>query len=57
MVFNIVNVRLKKESPRLKKSHKTISGKMNICAFLKAYQKGDTEMSQWKNPGIGWEHS
>ena len=53
MVFNIVNVHLKKESPRLKKSHKTISGKMNICAFLKAYQKGDTEMSQWKNPGIG----
>lgn len=58
MVFNIERVHVKKELHRfLKKILKTIDGKMDIYSFLKAYQKGDIEMSQWENPGIGWEHT
>lgn len=58
MVFNIERVHVKKELHRFfKKILKTIDGKMDIYSFLKAYQKGDIEMSQWENPGIGWEHT
>lgn len=58
MVFNIERVHVKKELHRFfKKILNTIDGKMDNYSFLKAYQKGDIEMSQWENPGIGWEHT